>query len=196
MDPTFFKTQALFRKWLEKNHATAPELYVGFHKKGTGRLSITYREALDEALCFGWIDGVRKSIDAESYMQRFTPRRPGSVWSLVNIKRVEELKKLRRMHPAGFKAFETRNVEKALQHSHDRVNTDLSAAFQRRFKSNKMAWDFFGTQPPGYRKIASWWVMSAKREETREKRLNALIDDCANGLRLAPLTPPGTRRKT
>jgi uncharacterized protein YdeI (YjbR/CyaY-like superfamily) len=184
MNVRHFRTQQAFRSWLEKHHDTVTELYVGFHKKRTGTPSITYREALDEALCFGWIDGVRKTIDEDTYAQRYTPRRPGSSWSLVNINRAKELKKLGRMRPAGLKAFANHDLAKARAHSETRGNLPFDAAAERRFKANRTAWAFFQAQPEGYRKIATWWVMSARRQETRDRRLAALISDSANNLRL------------
>jgi uncharacterized protein YdeI (YjbR/CyaY-like superfamily) len=187
MNARHFKTQQSFGAWLERNHDKATELYVGFHKKHTGTPSITYREALDEALCFGWIDGVRKSIDANSFAQRFSPRRPGGVWSLANINRVHELKKLGRMHPAGLKAFENHDLAKARTHAETRGNVPFDTAAEKRFRANNKAWAFFEAQPAGYRRIATWWVMSAKKQETRDRRLTTLIDDSAKRLRLPDL---------
>ena len=193
MDVRYFKTRADFRKWMERNHAKVNELNVGFYKKGTGSASITYREALDEALCFGWIDGVRRTVDGERYAQRFTPRRTGSVWSLVNINRVKELEKQGLMHAAGLKAFEGRDVARARKHSEERGNLPFDAAAEKRFKANKGAWAFFAAQPAGYRKIATWWVMSGKKPETRARRLQALIEDSASGRRARGFPDPGKR---
>jgi uncharacterized protein YdeI (YjbR/CyaY-like superfamily) len=185
----FFKTQAHWRKWLTSHHGKIKELWVGFYKKGTGRPSITYQEALDEALCFGWIDGVRKSVDSDSYTIRFTPRNSKSIWSAVNIKRVRELEKLRLMQPPGLAAFQARADEKSAVYSYEqRRNPKLDAAHEKKLKANIKAWVFFQAQPPSYRRIATWWIVSAKREETRLKRLETLIEDSAHGRMLAALT--------
>lgn len=182
---TYFETADEFRRWLQRHHRHATELVVGFHKKGTKRRSITYPEALDHALCHGWIDGIRRRVDDESYSIRFTPRRATSIWSNVNIRRVGELTKLGLMRPAGIAAFEARTSAKSGVYSFEnRTKAVLSAAFEKRFKANKKAWAFFTTQPPGYRAIACYWVMSAKQEATRLKRLATLIDDSAHGLRI------------
>jgi uncharacterized protein YdeI (YjbR/CyaY-like superfamily) len=189
MQPRFFATPSEFRAWLEQHHDTERELLVGFYKKSSGRPSITWPEAVDEALCFGWIDGLRKSIDDVSYMNRFTPRTAKSTWSAVNIKRAKELKRLGRMHPAGVKAFEARSDEKSAIYAYEqRHGAKLDADQERLFRANKKAWDFFQAQPPSYRKAAFWWVVSAEREETKEKRLSQLIDDSASGRTVPPLT--------
>jgi uncharacterized protein YdeI (YjbR/CyaY-like superfamily) len=191
-EPTFFVTQADFRAWLEKHHESSRELWVGFHKKAVGRPSITWPEAVDEALCFGWIDGVRKSIDAESYMNRFTPRKPGSIWSDVNVRRARELSRLGLMSPAGRAAFRERTEARTAVYSYEQRNAPvLGDAYERQLRANPQAWDFFQSQPPGYRKAATWWVISAKKEETRQRRLGTLIEDSARGRRVPPLTPPG-----
>jgi uncharacterized protein YdeI (YjbR/CyaY-like superfamily) len=188
----YFKTPGDWRRWLEKNHASERELWVGFHKKGTGRPSITWPESVDEALCFGWIDGIRKTIDADSYVIRFTPRRPGSIWSTVNTKRARELIRENRMHEAGLRAFEKRDPAKSGIYSFEqRENAKLSAASEKKFKANRAAWSFFQSQPPGYRKIATFYVMSAKREETRARRLAILIEESAAGRRIGLLRRPG-----
>jgi uncharacterized protein YdeI (YjbR/CyaY-like superfamily) len=189
MKPTFFATAADFRKWLEKNHDTVPELLVGFYKKGSGKPSITWPESVDEALCFGWIDGVRRTIDEESYSIRFTPRRPRSNWSAVNLKRVDELTKLGRMHPAGLRAFEARDPSRTYSYER-KEDQKLDAAYEAKLKANKKAWTFFQAQPPYYRRIASLWVMDAKKEETRLKRLATLIDDSAHGRRIGLMARP------
>ena len=191
--PTFFRSAARFRAWLTKNHDKAAELWIGFYKKDSGLGGITYREALDQALCFGWIDGVRKSIDDVSYTMRFTPRRAGSVWSLVNIKRARELEKQGLMRPAGLASFRTRDEKKARSYSHERKDVQLDADLERRFRANNRAWAFFQAQPAGYRRVATWWVVSAKREDTRLRRFAVLIDDSANGRRLDMLTPNSRR---
>src|SRR2546425_7783357 len=165
-DPLFFAKSSEFRAWLEKNHDKASEIWVGFHKKDSGKPSITWPEAVDQALCFGWIDSVRKSVDGVSYANRFTPRKPRSNWSLVNIKRVEELKNLGLMKPAGLEAFQRHDRAKAQRYSYEQER-GLDAAHERKLKANEKAWAFFQAQPPGYRRTVGWWVMSAKREETR-----------------------------
>ena len=191
---TFFATPAEFGAWLEAHHSQATELWVGFHKKGSGLPSMTWPEAVDEALCFGWIDGVRKSIDETSYIIRFTPRKPRSTWSAVNIGRVQELAKEGRMRPAGMRAFEARTEDKSGIYSYEQSNNvELGDAMERQFQANQTAWDFFQDQAPWYRKAAIWWVTSAKREETRQKRLITLIDDSAAGRRVASLNRPSAR---
>jgi uncharacterized protein YdeI (YjbR/CyaY-like superfamily) len=187
MKPRFFASQALFRTWLEKNHDSATELLVGFYKKGSGKGGITYQQALDEALCFGWIDGVRRSIDEERWTIRFTPRRRGSIWSAVNIARVGVLKKMGVMHTSGIEAFESRDQEKTNRYSFERQDAALDAAQEKRFRANKKAWAFWESQPPSYRKVAAWFVVSAKKDETRARRLDQLIADSAEGLRIGLL---------
>jgi uncharacterized protein YdeI (YjbR/CyaY-like superfamily) len=191
----FFETQAEFRAWLEKNHATKTELYVGFHKKSSGKPSITWPEAVDAALCFGWIDGVRKSIDETSYANRFTPRRPGSNWSAVNINRVKELKKRGLMTPAGLAAFERRDEGRALAYSYERANARLDPAMEEAFRANEKAWAFFEARPPSYRKAVTWWVVSAKKEETRQRRLRTLIQDSAEGRLVGAFARPASRNR-
>ncbi|HLA91293.1 MAG TPA: YdeI/OmpD-associated family protein [Gemmatimonadaceae bacterium] len=187
---SFFKSPARFRSWLEAHHAVAAEVYVGFYRKDSGRTGITYQEALDEALCFGWIDGVRRSVDALSYTNRFTPRRPTSAWSAVNVRRVAELMKLGRMRPSGIAAFERRDRGKPAGYSRQDLSRSLDASGKRRFKANPRAWTFFRSQPPGYQRTVSGWVMSAKKAETRERRLALLLEDSAHGRRLAILARP------
>src|SRR5687768_11397585 len=190
-EPRFFATPDAFRAWLEANHDRERELVVGFYKKGSGRPSITWPESVDEALCFGWIDGVRKSIDDESYMIRFTPRKSSSTWSAVNIKRVGELTEQGRMRPAGFAAFARRTEAKSGIYAYEnRGSAQLDAADEQEFRANSQAWDFFQAQPAGYRKTAIWWVVSAKQEATRRKRLATLIDDSAHGRTIRQLTRP------
>jgi uncharacterized protein YdeI (YjbR/CyaY-like superfamily) len=193
--PRFFRSPAEFRKWLEKNHDRESELLVGFYKKSSGKRGITYEEALDQALCFGWIDGVRRSVDDERSTIRFTPRRQKSNWSLKNIRRVDELTELGRMAPPGIAAFERRDPSDAGTYSFEQANPRFDQRLERRFRRNRGAWRFWEAQPPGYRKAATWWVVSAKREETRLRRLQTLIEDSANGRRLAQVTSP-TRRTT
>jgi uncharacterized protein YdeI (YjbR/CyaY-like superfamily) len=188
--PTFFKTPAEFRRWLEANHDSTNELLLGLHKTSSGRPSITLREAQDEAICFGWIDGVARSIDESSWAIRFTPRRPGSVWSAVNIKRAHALIAEGRMTSAGLAEFEKRDEKRAKSYSYERENPELDAVSETTFRANKRAWEFFRAQPPGYRRLHTWWVMSAKREETRAKRLAVLIAMSAQGRRIDPMKSP------
>jgi uncharacterized protein YdeI (YjbR/CyaY-like superfamily) len=191
---TFFKTPADFRAWLEQHHETEQELIVGFYRKATGRPSITWPESVDEALCFGWIDGIRRGVDEESYSIRFTPRKPTSNWSSVNIARVAELSETGRMRPAGMAAFERRSEKRSGIYSYEqRKEAKLSPAQQREFEANDAAWSFFQSQPPGYRRTATHWVVTAKREETRRKRLATLIEDSASGRRLRHLSLGGRR---
>jgi uncharacterized protein YdeI (YjbR/CyaY-like superfamily) len=188
--PTFFATPDDFRRWLRKNHRTAQELWVGFYKKASGLPSITWSEAVDEALCFGWIDGVRKSVDGSSYMNRFTPRRKGSIWSEVNTRRVEVLIRQRRMRAAGLEAFAARDPARTSRYSVDRERAALDASLAARLRANDAAWRFFQAQPPGYRRTAIWFVMSARQEATRARRLEQLIADSAAGLRIGLLRRP------
>src|ERR1051326_8374436 len=191
--PRFFTSPAQFRRWLEKNHATTEELVVGFHKKSSGKNSITYPEALDEALCFGWIDGVRRSFDETSYTIRFTPRKPKSIWSLVNVRHVERLMKEGRMHAAGLAAFERRAPERTGIYSFENAPRELSSEYQKEFRRHKKAWEFFQTYPPYLKKQVSYWVMSAKKEETRASRLRRLIESAAKGERIGVL--PSKKKK-
>jgi uncharacterized protein YdeI (YjbR/CyaY-like superfamily) len=177
------------RAWLERNHDKADELLVGYYRTATGKPSITWAESVDEALCFGWIDGVRKGRDAESYTIRFTPRRTRSIWSAVNIRRVGELKAQGRMHPSGLVAFGRRSEARSAIYSHEQRDKGFSMAFEQRFRGQRQAWDFFQAQAPSYRRVATYWVMSAKHEETRERRLRKLIDDSSRARRLDPLRP-------
>ena len=195
MEPVFFATPAEFRDWLARHHEDVPELLVGFHKKASGKPSVTWPEAVDEALCFGWIDGVRRSLGEESYTIRFTPRRPRSTWSAVNIERAQELQVEGRMAPAGLRAFEARREDRSAIYAYEqRRAPKLAPEQEREFRANAAAWEYFRSQPPGYRKTAIWWVVSAKRDETKRKRLGTLIDDSAAGRTLRQLTPPGKRR--
>ena len=184
----FFATPAAWRRWLERHHATAKELWVGFWKRATGKPSITWPESVDEALCFGWIDGLRRSHDADSYVIRFSPRRPDSIWSQVNIRKVAVLKRQGRMRPPGLEAFTGRDLKKARLYSFEQRRTaKLSGTYLKAFKANAAAWHYFQTRPPWYRRTASFWVMDAKKEETRQKRLAALIADSARGRDIGPL---------
>jgi uncharacterized protein YdeI (YjbR/CyaY-like superfamily) len=190
---TFFENADAFRAWLEANHDKAPELWVGLRKKGAGLPSVTYKEAVDAALCYGWIDGLAKSIDATSYRQRFTPRRKRSTWSAINIARVAELTRLGLMRPPGLAAFEARDPENTNRYSFEQGELRLDEAQERAFRVNEKAWSFFQSQTATYRKQATWWVVSAKKEETRERRLAALIADSEAGRRIPPLAPSPKR---
>jgi uncharacterized protein YdeI (YjbR/CyaY-like superfamily) len=185
--PRFFRTPAEFRRWLERHHAGEPELWIGFYKKDSGKGGMGYAEAVEEALCFGWIDGLVRGRDAESYMQRFTPRKATSTWSAINLRKIEELKRAGRMAPPGLDAHAKRDPSRANLYSFENRHIVMSPAFTKRFKAKKAAWKFFAAQPPGYRRIAAFWVMSAKKEETRERRFGRLVEDSANGLRIASL---------
>lgn len=187
MKPTFFKTQSDVRAWFQKNHDKIPELLVGFYKKGSGKGGITYQEALDEALCFGWIDGIRRTYDETSYTIRFTPRRPKSIWSAVNLKRAAELEQAGQMHAAGQTAFHGRDPARANLYSSENRDRKLDPAQEKKFRANKKAWDWFSKQAPSYRHTASWWVISAKQEATRARRLDTLIHDSEQGIKVAPL---------
>ena len=189
MKPTFFKTQADFRRWFEKHHQSAKELLVGFYKKSSGRPSITWPESVDEALCFGWIDGIRRNIDNVSYSIRFTPRRATSIWSSINIKRAQELIDQGLMRPAGLNAFRARKDNKSGIYSYEQRREKFPDPYARIFKRNKPAWAWFEAQPPGYRKMMGWWVVSAKKEETRLKRLTKLIEESSEGRRIDSFTP-------
>jgi uncharacterized protein YdeI (YjbR/CyaY-like superfamily) len=180
----FFKTQSDFRKWLAAHHASETELWVGFYKKDSGKASITWPQSVDEALCFGWIDGLRKSIDDISYKIRFTPRRPRSIWSAVNIKRVGELTEQGLIHERGLKAFAARREYRSGIYSYEQRSPAMPAQYAKVLKKNAAAWKFFQTQSPSYRKTMNWWILSAKLEETRLKRLEKLIDYSARGQRL------------
>ena len=182
--PRFFTSPAQFRRWLEKNHATTEELVVGFHKKSSGKNGITYPEALDEALCFGWIDGVRRNFDETSYTIRFTPRRPRSIWSLVNVRHVERLQKEGRMHAAGVAAFAQRDPQRTGIYSFESRPRELAEEYEKELRKNKAAWEFFQAQPAGWKRTVSFWIMSAKKEETRLKRLQRLIESSAKGERV------------
>jgi uncharacterized protein YdeI (YjbR/CyaY-like superfamily) len=189
MEPRFFATPAELEAWLEANHGSAPELLVGFHKRATRRPSITWPEAVDQALCFGWIDGVRRRLDDDSYTIRFTPRRPGSHWSAVNTARAQELIAEGRMRPAGVEAFERRRADRTAQASYERTDTPrLDPEQEERLKADPRAWAFFSAQALWYRRTAIHWVTSAKRPETRERRLARLIEDSASERRIPPLS--------
>jgi len=184
MKPTFFKDQHDFRKWLAKNHKTASEIVVGYYKVGSGKANMSWSESVDQAICFGWIDGIRKSIDDVSYCIRFTPRKPTSNWSAVNIRKVEKLIAAGLMQPAGLAAYEKRREDKSRVYSFENRPKKLPAAMEKLFKANKAAWGFFSTQPPGYRKMVFHWILDAKREATQLSRLEKTIAACAKGERL------------
>lgn len=187
--PIFFASPAEFRAWLDEHHARETELWVGFHKKGLGRVGITWPEAVDQALCFGWIDGVRKGIDADGYRIRFTPRRTRSIWSAVNVARAQELIDAGLMRPAGRAAFEGRAEARSAVYAYEQgEGVALGEAFERQFRADEAAWAFFQAQPAWYRKTATWWVVSAKQEETRRRRLATLIEDPARRRTIAGLT--------
>lgn len=196
MDSKYFKSYSEFRKWLEKNHSKVAELWVGFYKINSNLKGISYKEAVDQALCFGWIDGIKKKVDELSYTHRLTPRKSKSNWSSTNIKRVGELTKLGLMHPSGIKVFNMRDKEKIKQYSYERKMLSLDKSYEQLFKTNSNAWTFFQSQPPSYQKVAILWVMTAKKEDTRLRRLNTLIQDSANNKRIAAVTlEPGTNIK-
>jgi uncharacterized protein YdeI (YjbR/CyaY-like superfamily) len=183
MSPIFFTNTAEFRKWLIENHQTEPELYVGYYKVSTGKPSMNWSDSVDEALCFGWIDGVRKSIDPDSYCIRFTPRNPKSNWSAVNIKKVEELIRLGKMAPAGLAAYEKRSESRSGIYSYENQPEKLSPELETRFKANPEAWEFFQKQAPSYKKVKIYWVMEARQEQTRWSRLEKLVAACQSGER-------------
>ena len=190
MKPTFFESAAVFRDWLARHHGSEKELLVGFHKVATSRPTMTYKDALDEALAFGWIDGVRRRLDAESYSIRFTPRKPTSTWSAVNIKRVKELETDGRMMPAGLAAFAKRDEKRSAIYSYERGSAALDPESLRIFAERPKAFAFYEGQAPWYRRTTAHWVLSAKRPDTRARRLRTLIDYSARGERLPMLTPP------
>jgi uncharacterized protein YdeI (YjbR/CyaY-like superfamily) len=179
MTPRFFKSQAAFRAWLETHGASTKELWIGYYKKSSGKSGLVYRQALDEALCFGWIDGVVKRIDEHCYMQRWTPRTRTSKWSLVNLKRVEDLIKQGLMAEPGLKAFRERDPKRQTLYLYEQQDAPLDPAYAKRFRANARAWTFFEAQPPGYKRLMIRRIMSGKKEETRERRLAELIRVCA-----------------
>ena len=187
MTPTFFPTPAAFRAWLKKHHKKEDELIVGFYRKDSGKPSITWSEAVDEALCFGWIDGIRRKHSDEAYSNRFTPRRKGSNWSAINIARVAELTKLKRMQPAGLAAFALRTEAKSRVYTYEQKNVAvIEKALEKKFKANKKAWEFFQAQAPYYRRLATGWLNSGKAEETRLRRLDKLMAACEQQRRMIP----------
>ncbi len=189
MEPLFFESPDAFRRWLESNGESATELWAGYCKRATGRPSMTWPESVDQALCFGWIDGIRKSLGEEAYAIRFTPRKRGSNWSTVNIARVGELTALGLMKPAGLAAFAARDDERSGVYSYERDKAALEPEQEARLRADAEAWRFWEAQRPSYRRVASWWVVSAKRPETRHRRLERLIADSARGVRIAAAVP-------
>ncbi|XZF14781.1 YdeI/OmpD-associated family protein [Chitinophagaceae bacterium MMS25-I14] len=188
MKPTFFPTPADFRKWLQANHKKETELLVGFYKKGCGKPSISWPESVDEALCFGWIDGVRKGVDEETYTIRFTPRKAGSIWSAINMKKMEELTAKGLMQPAGLEAYSKRKEHKSAIYSYEKAPEELTPDFLKQFKANKKAWKYFTGMAPSYQRTAIHWVMTAKQEATRIKRMNTLIEDSEAERKIKPLS--------
>jgi uncharacterized protein YdeI (YjbR/CyaY-like superfamily) len=195
MKPTFFRTPKELRAWYEANHDQRSELLIGFWKKDTGKDSVTYQEALDEALAYGWIDGIRRSLGAEAYTIRYTPRKKTSIWSQVNIRRIAELDAAGRMHPAGHQAFSARDPERQKKYSFENRDKRLDPAYEAELRADAKAWAYFEKQPPSYRHTAGFWVMSAQQESTRRRRLRTLISDSAAGMRIKPLTRPADRAK-
>ena len=191
--PTFFATIASLRRWFARHGASESELWIGYYKKASGKGGVVYKEALDEALCWGWIDGVIRSIDDTRYMQRWTPRKPKSIWSKVNVRKVEALIAAGRMMPAGRAAFDRRTPERTGVYSFENDPVAFSADLARRFKAKKRAWAFFCAQPPGYRKVVTSYVMSAKLEATRERRLAIVIAHSAKQQRIPPFAPAPKR---
>jgi len=175
MKATFFENQLKFREWLEENHKTESELIVGYYKVDSGKPSMSWSESVDQALCFGWIDGIRKSIDKESYCIRFTPRKPNSIWSAINIKKIEQLSQAGLMKPEGLNVFTTRKEGNSKIYSYENEPVELSTAFTNQFKQHKLAWEFFINQAPSYRKLTIFWIMNAKQEKTRQLRLEKTI---------------------
>ncbi len=184
MKAVYFKTAAEFRRWLAAHHASERELLVGFYRKASGKPSISYKEAVDEALCFGWIDGIKKRVDEERYTHRFTPRKQDSIWSLVNATRVKELIALKRMAKPGLEAWERRDPKKTGIYSFENRPKTFDVALEREFRKQPAAWTFFRAQPPGYQRLMTFFVMSAKQQETRLRRLDRLITASAAGKRV------------
>lgn len=195
MKPTFFKTPNDFRKWLAKHHETERELLVGFYKKSTGKPSITWPESVDQALCFGWIDGIRRTIDDASYSIRFTPRRSRSIWSVVNIRRAKQLIDEGSMEPAGLKAFEARKENRSGIYAYEQRPFELPEPYATKLRKNKAANSHFQSRPASYRRAVTWWIISAKKEETRLSRLERLIEMSTNAQPVSPLLAPAKERK-
>jgi uncharacterized protein YdeI (YjbR/CyaY-like superfamily) len=193
MKVQYFKSALAFRRWLDVNHARVSELWVGFFKKASGKGGLTYAEAVDEALCFGWIDGLKKRVDELSYTHRFSPRKPRSNWSRINIAHVERLKKAARMMPAGLKAYAAREPGRSGVYSFENAPRTLAPADEKQFKADNAAWEFFRRQPPGYQRLAIWWMTSAKKAETRARRLSQLIAHSRDGRRVGQVS--GSNKK-
>ena len=197
MKPIYFASPQAFRAWLEANHQRAAELLVGYHKRATGKPSMTWPQSVDEALCYGWIDGVRRSVDENRYTIRFTPRRPTSNWSAVNVARVAELTREGRMRPAGLEAFARRSADRTGVYSFEqRKQLKMAKEHQARLRANGRAWEHFQSCPPWYQRQVTFWIVSAKKEETRQRRLQTLIDRAARGELVPPLTRPEAKTKT
>ena len=194
MKPNFFKTPTDFRRWLERHHASARELWVGYHKKATGRPSLTWPESVDAALCFGWIDGIRKRLDDERYVIRFTPRRAGSIWSTINIRRVQVLRRAGLMRPAGLAAFARRTANRSGIYRYENRPRSLPPRYAKVLRARPRAWAFFQSRPPGYRRAMAWWIVSAKLEPTRARRLATLVTECERGRTIGLLTGKPARR--
>ena len=192
--PRYFRSAEAFGEWLREHHENAKEIVVGFHKVGTGSPSLTWPESVDEALCVGWIDGIRKRVDDRRYTIRFTPRRAGSHWSAVNIKRVTALKRAGRMLPAGLAAFAKRKASAQNRYSYEQRKETLDEPYAGELRKHEVAAKYFAGRPPGYRRAACWWVLSAKKEETRARRLAQLIEACEAGRPIASLARPGPAR--
>jgi uncharacterized protein YdeI (YjbR/CyaY-like superfamily) len=192
-DVTFFRSSAEFRRWLEEHHAKSPELWIGFNKITSGKGGLTYKEALDQALCFGWIDGIRKNLDNDTWTIRFTPRKPTSIWSRINITRVGQLTKLGLMKPSGLEAFERRDEKRTNRYSFENRPQELPPKYQKPFRAKAKAWAFFQAQPPSYRRTTTWWIVSAVKDETRLRRLAILIERCEKGERIDLLAPQSKR---
>ena len=187
MSPTsvvFFRSPTEFRRWLKQHHLKKDELWVGYYRKSIGKPTMTWAESVDEALCFGWIDGIRKGIDHSRYTTRFTPRRKGSVWSAINIRNVQRLLDAGRMETNGLKTFEARIENRSEIYSYEQRPRQLPSSLAARFRKNSKAWKFFQAQPPGYRRRVIWWLVSAKKVETQTRRLQTVIKASAREKRL------------
>ena len=196
--PRFFATPEAWRAWLAKHHAAADVLWVGFRRVGTGQASITWPQSVDEALCFGWIDGVRKRLDETSYVIRFTPRRTTSTWSAVNVRRMAELEREGRVAEAGRRAFAARREARTAIYTYEKRPIDLPPEYAKPLRANRAAWAWWNARPPGYRKSVAWWIVSAKQEATRARRVAQLVQCCAEGRPVPPYVPrlsPHTRAK-
>ena len=191
----FFKSAEDLRRWLDKNHSRADELWIGFYRKDSGKGGITYAEALDEALCYGWIDGIRKKLDDVSFTTRFTPRKANSIWSNINVAHVARLSRQGRMKLPGIEAYQKRTDARTGVYSFERETASLEPAMVKEFRKNTAAWKFFEAQPPYYRRLAAWYVINAKRQETRDSRLKSLIDNSGRGERLPQFRPSSGKSK-